>query len=147
MKIYFDTNVLIAAVQPDHVHHPASFAALGRVRRRLDAGYISTQGLSEIYSVLTRTPFAQRVHPEQAALLIGKTIAPLLHIVEVTEKSYLTAIAVCASAGWKGGRVHDAVHVQAAAQVGCKVIYTYNLGDLKSVAGEFRGRIEDPPAP
>jgi predicted nucleic acid-binding protein len=146
MNIYFDTNVLVAALKAEHFHHARSFAAIQRVRRGEIEGTTSAQTLAELYSVLTRTPFAVPVYPDEALDMIQESILPSFEIVEVNAQSYLAAIALCAGAGWKGGRVHDAVHIQAAAQAKCELIYTYDIAHFESLAPEWSGRIQSPPA-
>jgi len=146
MKAYFDTNVLVAALQPNHIHHGRSLAAYGRVQAGAIAGYISCHGLTELYSVLTRTPWKIPVSPKEILAVIERSILPVFEIVDVSRQSHLAAIAVCGNAGWKGGRVHDAVHIQAAAQAGCDVIYTFDVAHFQSLAPEWVGRIQSPPA-
>jgi predicted nucleic acid-binding protein len=145
MKAYFDTNVLVSALQPYHVHHARSFAALAEVRDGVIAGYLSGHGLAELYSVLTRAPFGFPVTAMEIADLIRETVVPFLNIVDVTAKEHMAAIAVCAAGGWKGGRIHDAVHIQAAVQAECEVIYTYDVDHFRSLAPEWGGRIQSPP--
>ena len=110
------------------------------------AGYTSAHALTEIYSVLTRTPFVVPIYPDEALAMIEQSILPTFEIVEVNRQSYLAAIAVCGNAGWKGGRVHDAVHVQAAVQAGCDAIYTFDVAHFESLAVGWHGRVESPPA-
>jgi predicted nucleic acid-binding protein len=144
LKVYFDTNVLIAALITEHPHHTDSFAALLRVHRAKINGYIAAHGLAELYSVLTRAPFTSPVHPEDALRLITESIAPFFHIVNVSAKGYLAVIETCGVAGWKGGRIHDALHLQAARQSACDLIYTYNLLDFQGLAPDLAGRIQNP---
>jgi predicted nucleic acid-binding protein len=146
MKAYFDTNVLVAALQPNHIHHGRSFAAYIRVQKGAVDGYLSGQGLTELYSVLTRTPWKIPVSPREILAAIQQSIVPCFHIVDVSAQSYLAAIAICGSAGWRGGRVHDAVHIQAAVQAGCDVIYTFDVVHFQALAPEWSGRIQSPPA-
>jgi predicted nucleic acid-binding protein len=146
MKVYFDTNVFVAALKAEHIHHARSLAAVLRVRRGELAGYTSAHALTEIYSVLTRTPFVVPVYPDEALAMIEQSILPTFEIVEVNRQSYLAAIAICGNAGWKGGRVHDAVHIQAAAQASCDVIYTFDVAHFESLAAGWGGRIQSPPA-
>jgi predicted nucleic acid-binding protein len=141
MKAYFDTNVLVAAVQPDHVHHSGSFAAYVGVTKGEIAGHIASQSLAELYSVLTRAP----VTPQEILALIQNSIVPHFTIVDVTTGSYLAAIAACANAGWRGGRIHDMVHIQAAAQAKCDRIYTYDLAHFQALAPDWGDRIQSPP--
>jgi predicted nucleic acid-binding protein len=147
VRVYFDTNVLVAALQPDHVHHLPSFAALRRVQKHELDGYLAAHGLIELYSVLTRAPFANRPSPDEVQSLIKETITPDLQIIEVTTQTHLAAIALCAEAGWRGGRIHDAVHILAAAQSECDLIYTYNLTDFRALAPERANMIQAPPQP
>jgi predicted nucleic acid-binding protein len=146
MRAYLDTNVLVSALQPSHVHHPRSFAVLAEVRDGVIAGYLSGHGLAELYSVLTRAPFGFPVTALEIAEVIRETVVPFLNIVDVTAKAHLAAIAVCADAGWKGGRIHDAVHIQAATQAGCDCIYTYDVAHFQSLAPEWGERSQPPPA-
>lgn len=145
MKAYFDTNVLVAALKAEHTHHARSLAAVLRVRRGELAGCTSAYALTEIYSVLTRTPFVVPVYPDEALAMIEQSILSIIEIVDVSRQSYMAAIAVCGNAGWKGGRVHDAVHIQAAVQAECDVIYAFDTAHFQSLAPEWSGRIQSPP--
>jgi predicted nucleic acid-binding protein len=145
MKVYFDTNVLVAALKAEHIHHEPSLVSVRRVCDGELEGYTACQSLAELYSVLTRTPFAARVYPEEALAMIERSVLPSFEIIEVKKTSYLNAIAACATTGWKGGRVHDAVHIQAAVQAGCDAIYTYDVAHFESLAPEWKGRIQAPP--
>jgi predicted nucleic acid-binding protein len=145
MKVYFDTDVLVAALKVEHIHHERSYDAIARVSTGDLEGFISCQSLAETYSVLTRTPFRSPVYPDEALTLLERTIVPILRVIAVSAESYRTALRVCASSGWKGGRIHDAVHVQSAVQGGCDCIYTFDIEHFKSVAGAWTGRILEPP--
>ena len=143
-KVYFDTNVLVAALKPDHVHHVPCLAAYSDVLLGAIEGYFSSQGLSEFYSVATRTPFVVPIHPLGAVEIIERSIMPHFHLVDLNAASYRAAISECASRGWRGGRVHDAVHLQAATQAKCDLIYTYDLEHFQSLAPEWGDRIRRP---
>lgn len=145
MKVYFDTNVLVAALQPDHIHHGRSFAAYARVHDGTLEGCLSGHGLTELYSVLTRVPWKIPVSPSEILGVIQQSVITSFSIVDVSKQSYLAALAICGKAGWKGGRVHDAVHIQAAIQAGCDLIYTYDIAHFESLAPEWSGRIQAPP--
>ena len=147
MRVYFDTNILVAALKTEHIHHFASYAAVDGVFRGDREGFLSAHGLVELYSVLTRTPFTTPIYPDQVLTLVEQSILPFFQIIEVTTQSHLAAIALCAKAGWKGGRIHDAVHIQAAAQAECDLIYTYNLTDFHALAPERAQMIQTPPEP
>jgi predicted nucleic acid-binding protein len=146
MKVYFDTNVLVATLYPNHVHHRRSFAAYVAVKESVITGCLSAHGLAELYSVLTRTPFTYPVTPDEVRIMIDESICPYFELVAVTGASHLAAIAACVHGGWKGGRIHDAVHVEAARQAGCDLIYTYDVAHFQSLAPEWGDRILGPPA-
>jgi predicted nucleic acid-binding protein len=145
MKAYFDSNVLVAALKAEHPDHARSLAAVLRVHRGEMAGCASAHALTEVYSVLTRTPFVVRVYPNEALAMIEQSVLPTFEIVEVSLQSHLAALRVCGNAGWKGGRVHDAVHIQVAAQAGCDLIYTYDVEHFRALAPEWGDRIQSPP--
>jgi predicted nucleic acid-binding protein len=146
MKAYFDTNVLVAALKAEHTHHARSLSVVVRVCRGELAGCTSAHALTEIYSVLTRTPFVVPVYPDEALAMIEQSILLTFEIVDVSRQSYLAALRVCGNAGWKSGRVHDAVHIQAAMQAGCDVIYTFDVAHFQSLAAGWGGQIQSPPA-
>jgi predicted nucleic acid-binding protein len=145
MKAYFDSNVLVAALKAEHLDHARSLAAVVRVHRGEMAGSTSAHALTEVYSVLTRTPFSVRVYPNEALAMIEQSVLPKFEIVEVSLRGHLTALRVCGDAGWKGGRVHDAVHIQAAVQAGCDLIYTYDVEHFQALTPEWGDRIQNPP--
>jgi predicted nucleic acid-binding protein len=145
MKAYFDTNVLVAALYPAHVHHERCLAVYLRVKENLLTGFLSAHGLAELYSVLTRTAFVHPVTPEQVRRMIDESVRSCFNLIAVTGESHLAAIAACARGGWKGGRIHDAVHIEAARQAGCDVLYTYDVGHFRSLAPEWADRIQTPP--
>jgi predicted nucleic acid-binding protein len=144
MKVYFDTNVLVAALKREHSDHIVSFAAYQSVRGGRIEGVISGQVLAEIYSVMTRTPFRPPVYPHEAGELIEHSIMPYFTVVDAAAATYRAAIAACAKSGWKGGRVHDAVHIQAAMQAKCDLIYTNDVAHFRSLAPEWTDRIRRP---
>jgi predicted nucleic acid-binding protein len=146
MKAYFDTNILVAALYPAHVEHGRCLAAYLSVKESRITGCLSAHGLAELYSVLTRTPFVHPVTPEQVRLMIEKSICRWFELIAVTGASHVAAIAACARGGWKGGRIHDAVHIEAARQAGCDVLYTYDVGHFRSLAPDWVDGIQPPPA-
>src|ERR1700736_1749247 len=40
----------------------------------------------------------------------------------------------CATSGWAGGRIHDAVHLRCAEKASCDRIYTFNVKDFRTLA-------------
>lgn len=145
MKVYLDTNVLVAASIEKHQHHPQSFDLLKAVKDRRLEGCVSTHGLAEFYSVLTRAPFSPRVHPAEAGRLLDDNILPYLELAAPTVEDYKSALRTCIGAGLTGGLIFDALHLQCAERARCERFYTFNLKDFRALAPPSRaGQIVSP---
>jgi predicted nucleic acid-binding protein len=131
---YFDTSVLVSAAVTRHPHNASALAVLEELVARKHRGFISAHSLTEIYSVLTRTPFRPPIYPSEAWQIIEQMILPHMELVPVTAKEYKEVVRHCAVNGWAGGRVHDAVHVRCAQKAACDRIYTFNVKDFRALA-------------
>jgi predicted nucleic acid-binding protein len=78
VRVYFDTNVLIAASVQEHPQHVQSFDLVKAVKEGALRGCISTHGLAEFYSVLTRAPFTPRTSTGAARGVAGRAQSPSL---------------------------------------------------------------------
>jgi len=134
VKAYFDTNVLVAASVQDHVHHVQSFDLLEAVKQGGLKGCISTHGLAEFYSVITRAPFHPRVHPTEAGRFLDENILPYFELVALSAHDYKAVLHSCTSAGLIGGLFFDALHLHSARKSNCDRIYTLNVRDFRSLA-------------
>ncbi|MGI8743694.1 MAG: type II toxin-antitoxin system VapC family toxin [Bryobacteraceae bacterium] len=99
-------------------------------------GFVSAHSLTEIYSVLTRTPFKPPIYPNEAWQIVEGMILPRLKLVTLTPKEYREVIRHCANSGWTGGTVHDAAHLRCAQKSACDRIYTFNVRDFRALAEE-----------
>ncbi len=145
MRVYLDTNVLIAASVEEHPHHVPAFDLLKAVKAGSFGGCISTHGLAEYYSVITRAPFRTRVHPSEAGRLIEENILPHLELVVLSASDYKAVIRSCAKAGLIGGVVFDALHLHCAEKAGCSRIYTFNVRDFRTlVSPALESKIASP---
>ncbi len=86
MKVYLDTNVLIAASVESHQHHLQSFDLLKAVKNGKLQGCVSTHGLAGFYSVLTRAPFTPRIHPAEAGRMLDDNILPYFELARISHK-------------------------------------------------------------
>ena len=143
-KVYFDTAVLVAASVAGHPHHRQSLATLQLVHKKAIAGFISGHGLSEIYAVLTRTPFTPPIYPSEAWQLLDTNVLPYFEVVELSARMYRDTIQDCASKGWIGGRIYDALHLSCARETGCDRIYTFNVRHFQQLAPDLAGLIGAP---
>jgi predicted nucleic acid-binding protein len=133
-RCYFDTSVLVPAAIAQHPHHEAAVGRLKELARSKQRGYVSAHGITEFYSVMTRTPFKPPLHPSEAWRLIEEMILVHLDLVTLTARECLDVTKGCAMAGWTGGKIHDAMHLRCARKAQCERIYTFNVKDFRALA-------------
>jgi predicted nucleic acid-binding protein len=141
MKAYFDTTIFVAASVGGHVHHNQALAALEVAQSGKMKNYMSGHGLSEAYSVLTRTPFRPTVYPAEAWRILEENILPYFQLVTITPEMYVETIRECAERGWIGGRIYDAIHLRCARESDCERIYTFNVRHFQQLAPDLAQRI------
>lgn len=144
MKVYFDTAVLIASSVVHHPNHSSAAAALALVKEQKIEGWLSTHVLAEFYAVVTRTPFTPRISTSEAWQLLTQNILPHFEVAALSAKDYQDAIHGCATQGWIGGRVYDALHLRAAQKADCDQIYTFNVRHFQQLAPALANRIRTP---
>lgn len=144
MKAYFDTTVFVAASVRDHPHYSQSAAALALAQEDKVKGFVSGHGLSEVYAVLTRTPFQPAVYPSEAWKILWEDVIPYFQIVTITPQMYTDTIRECADRGWIGGRIYDAIHLRCARESDCERIYTFNVRHFQQLAPDLAQRIGAP---
>ena len=145
MSWYFDSSVLVAAAVNQHPHNAAALEVLEQLASAKHRGYTSAHTLTEVYSVLTRTPFRPPLYPNEAWQIIEAMILPHMELVTLAAKDYRELVRRCAMNGWSGGRVHDALHLRCAQKAGCDRIYTFNVKDFRALApAEFQDKISAP---
>jgi predicted nucleic acid-binding protein len=145
VKVYIHTNILVAASIEDHQHYAPAFELLKKVKGGSLQGCISSHGLAEFYSVLTRAPFIPRVHPAEAGRFLEDNILPHFELVTLSPNDYKAVLSTCAQAGLVGGVVFDALHLRSAQKAGCERIYTFNVKDFRGLASsELQDKISAP---
>ena len=68
----------------------------------------------------------------------------LFEIGTLGRSDYADVLQNCAAQGWTGGRVFDALHIQAARKAKCARIYTFNLVHFRRIAPDLHDRILSP---
>ncbi len=134
MTWYFDTSVLVQAAVKGHPHNVPALAVLEELLRRGNRGVISAHSLTEVYSVLTRTPFKPPLYPSEVWQIIEQMILPHMELVTLNAKEYREVVQRCAASGWAGGRVHDSIHLRCAQKAECDRVYTFNVKDFRRLA-------------
>ena len=145
MNWYFDTSVLVAAAIAKHPHHAPAARLLEALACGPHRGFLSSHGLAEVYSVLTRLPLTPRIYPNEANQIIEDQILPLVELVALTGEEYKEIVRQAGRKGWVGGRIHDAIHLRCAAKMDCDLIYTFNFADFRALASpELAARVAVP---
>jgi len=145
MKIFCDTNVLVAAFLQSHPHHNSARPLIERAKAGDDEGFVAAHSLAETYAVLTRLPGGNQLAPAVAWQLISENILKDFSIVSLTLKEFSDTLAKAAANGVEGGKTYDALLMAAAAKSGADRIYTVNVRHFQSLADDsLRPRIAAP---
>jgi predicted nucleic acid-binding protein len=145
MKVFCDTNVLVAAFLQSHPHHHAARPILERIKAGKDDGFVATHSLAETYAVLTRLPGGNQVAPSVAWQLISENVVKHFTLVTLTSKEYAETLEAAAADGVEGGKTYDSLLLAGAAKSGADRVYTTNVRHFQSLANEdLRGRIVAP---
>jgi predicted nucleic acid-binding protein len=145
VKVFCDTNLLVAAFREDHPQHQSARPVIERVKAGKDAGFVAAHSLAETYAVLTRLPGAAQVAPTVAWQLISENVLKNFTIVTLTAKEYTEAIKTAAENGVEGGQTYDALLLSAAAKSGADRILTFNVRHFQTLADpELRSLIAAP---
>ena len=75
MNWYFDTSVLVPAAVTKHQHNTPALAVLEELVSRKHKGFISAHSLTEVYSVLTRTPFKPQLAPSEVGFIMSRSFS------------------------------------------------------------------------
>jgi predicted nucleic acid-binding protein len=134
VRVFLDTNVLIASVLDLHDAHVRCLPLLGRVQDGKDEGFISAHSLAEMYAVLTKIPPPLRHSPEQALLSIEENILNHFNVLHLRGTEYGALIRDAAAAGIQGGTIYDTVLLRSATKANPDRIYTLNLKHFQAVA-------------
>ena len=134
MRVFLDTNVLVAAVIKQHIDHERSFVVLDRVQTGKDEGAISAHSLAEMYVVITKLPVPYRHTPEQALLSIEENVLKHFKTVSLSGNDYATVLRDAAGTGIQGGTIYDAILLKSAAKAGVDRVYTLNLKHFQAIA-------------
>lgn len=125
MKVFVDSNVLIAALLEGHAQHSASKELLERAFRHDYEACTSLHALAETYSQMTKLPTLQ-VSP-QVAISTMIYATDKVETVALGPNEYASSLSRAARLGVSGGGIFDLLHFEAALKAGADVIVTRNL--------------------
>jgi predicted nucleic acid-binding protein len=128
---FCDTSVLVAASDAAHQHHVPSQAIIARATP--PTAFCAAHALAELYSTLSGGRYL-RVLPLDQVLRIVTRVQTIFTIIDVPQKEYMRLLDSAVRLQIRGGRVYDALQIQAATLCDAQVIYTWNDTDFRAVA-------------
>jgi predicted nucleic acid-binding protein len=144
VKLFVDTNVLVAACIEEHEHHGRAIPLVESIHHGEAEGCVSAHSLLEVYAVLTRLPRSPRLLPAQAATLIKENILEHFSVVALTAQEYGALVRAVAADQATGGQVYDRLHLECARKSGAERIYTFNTRHFAALAPAFADRLVAP---
>ena len=88
MKVFLDTNVLVAACVEDHEYHSRALPLMQSVHNGRSQGFVSAHSLLEMFAILTRLPRSPRILPLQAEVLVQENVINRFKVVALTAREY-----------------------------------------------------------
>ncbi len=134
MRIFLDTNVLIAACVRQHPHFMRADAIMRRCAEQVDEGLIHAHSILEFHSAITQLPGGLAVPPAFVSTLLDEGILPLVRCVVLTLDELRTVQRSAGERGIAGGAVYDLYHLAVAERESVDRLYTFNTGHFRALA-------------
>lgn len=144
VKVYVDTNVVVADAVETHIHNSNAAELFRQIKLHKWVPVISTHGISEIYAILTGTPFQRRISPSEAWQILQENVLTKFEVEPLSRHDYIKMIKDCAAQGWTSGSIYDALHIAIARKAHCSRIYTFNVKHFRQLAPDLHDRIMAP---
>jgi predicted nucleic acid-binding protein len=144
VKVYLDTNLLVARSVAQHLHHARAVELFQEIVSKRWTPVISTHGAAEAYAILTSAPYQPRITPAEAWQICETSIFERMDVQPLGRNDYRRIIKECAAQGHASGRIYDAIHIHAARKAGCSRIYTFNVQHFRQLAPDLLDRIMAP---
>jgi predicted nucleic acid-binding protein len=145
MKVFLDTNVLIAASIRQHPHFMPADAALHRCMSGADEGIIHAHSLLEFHSAVTQLPKGLAVPPTQVEPLLAAGILPFVRCVTLDPTEVIATQKQAGYLGLVGGMIYDFFLLQAALKEPVDRLLTFNVAHFRKIAPpEFHAAIQRP---
>ncbi len=145
MRVFFDTDVMVASAIRQHPHFGRADAVLQRCAGGQDEGVIHAHSLLEFHSAVTQLPGALAVPPGLVDTLLGEGILPFVRCVALMPGEVREVQRRAAGHGLIGGIVYDFYHLAVAEREAVDRLYTFNTSHFRRLAsGAFADRIVAP---
>lgn len=127
-----DSNVIVAALAEDHVHHEASAALFASDRPRRFA--VAAHSYAECFVTLTRRSTSSPFHwPPDEAWAALQDIAAGTDLIGLTPAQTVDAVRVFSEEGAFGARLYDRLIGEAAVRHRIDRILTWNIAHMRSL--------------
>jgi predicted nucleic acid-binding protein len=144
MKVFLDTNVIVAACLADHEHHARALPIMEQVHEGKLKGFVSGHTLLEAHSIFTRLPRSPRLTPMQAAAMILENVIKRFTVITLSGREYSDLAEKLGREGIVGGKSYDALHLACAEKSGADQILTFNVSDFSELGAHLRAKIAAP---
>jgi predicted nucleic acid-binding protein len=145
MKVFLDTNVLIAASVRQHPHFSRADAVMRRCMEKLDEGIVHTHSLLEFHSAITQLPKGLAVPPAYVTDLLEQSILVCVRLVALPKREMTPIQKRAGELGLIGGIIYDFFHLSVAMRECVDRFYTFNTAHFRGLAEPgFRDRIVAP---
>jgi len=145
VKVFLDTNVLVAASVRQHPHHTRADEILSRCAEGKDEGVIHSHSLLEFHSALTQLPGGLAVPPALVGSLLDEGILPFVRQAALRTSEVRAVQQRAGQLGLLGGMIYDLFHLAVAEKEKAERFYTFNTGHFRQIASaDFANRIVSP---
>lgn len=145
MKVFLDTNVLIAAAIRQHPQFESADKVLQRCANREDEGVIHSHSLLEFHSAITQLPEGLAVPAGQVSTLLEEGLLPYLRCVNLNAKQVRQVQKRAGELELIGGVIYDLYHLAVAENQKVDKLLTFNVVHFQQLAPrEWRSRISRP---
>lgn len=145
MKVFLDTNVLIAASVRQHPHFSQADAVMRRCLAKRDEGLVHTHSLLEFHSAITQLPKGLAVPPARVADLLQQSILVGVRLVALPMEEMNSIQKRAGEMGLIGGIIYDFFHLSVAMREKVDRFYTFNTSHFQAIAEpDYRDRIVAP---
>jgi predicted nucleic acid-binding protein len=128
-----DSNVIVASIRSDHVHHHRASQAL---KARIAEGsgmVVAAHSMLESFSILTSLPAPFKMRPLRALAVITAFVESA-RLVSLTPDQYLALLASLPARGVIGGRTYDALVLETAEAAAVDELLTFNVRKFATLA-------------
>lgn len=134
MKVFLDTNVLIAATVRQHPHFLRADALLQKCVSGEEEGIIHSHSILEFHSAMTQLPKGLAVPPIHVHTLLQEGLLPYLRAVSLDFIEIQKVQKIAGERGLSGGIIYDLYHLYVAEKESVERLYTFNTGHFRSLA-------------